>query len=88
MDFAITKISSKGQIVIPSYLRKNLVQGEELLIIKNKNQMILYRLKDMDKKFKEDLVFAQRTEKMLQKYKRGEFKHKSVKEFLIELEKC
>jgi AbrB family looped-hinge helix DNA binding protein len=87
MEMAITKISSKGQIVIPSHLRKNFIQGEELLIIKNKDQMILHRLKDMDKKFKEDLAFAKDTEKMLQKYKRGEFKHKSAKEFLKELEK-
>ena len=49
--------------------------------------MILHRLKDMDKKFKEDLAFAKETEKMLQKYERGEFKHKSAKEFLKELEK-
>ena len=87
MDVAITKISSKGQIVIPSHLRKNFTQGEELLIIKNKNQMVLHRLKDINKKFKEDLVFAKQTEKMLRKYERREFKHKSAKEFLKELNK-
>jgi len=87
MEISITKISSKGQIVIPSYLRKDFMQGEEFLIIKNKDQLVLHRLKDMNKKFKEDLVFAKQTEKMLQKYERGKFKHKSAKEFLKELEK-
>ena len=87
MEVAITKVSSKGQIVIPSHLRRNFTQGEELLIIKNKDQMVLHRLKDLDKKFKEDLAFAMRTEKMLRKYERGEFKHKSAKEFLKELNK-
>jgi AbrB family looped-hinge helix DNA binding protein len=87
MDVAITKISSKGQIVIPSNLRKDFIQGEELLIIKNKDQMVLHRLKDINKKFKEDLAFAKETEKMLHKYERGEFKHKSAKEFLKELNK-
>jgi bifunctional DNA-binding transcriptional regulator/antitoxin component of YhaV-PrlF toxin-antitoxin module len=87
MDVAVTKVSSKGQIVIPSHLRKDFVKGEELLIIKNKDQMVLHRLKDINKKFKEELAFAKETEKMLRKYERGEFKHKSAKEFLKELNK-
>jgi AbrB family looped-hinge helix DNA binding protein len=87
MDVAITKISSKGQIVIPAHLRKNFIQGEELLLIKNRDQVILQRLSDLDKKFKEDLAFALKTEKMLKKYERGQFKQKSAKEFLKELEK-
>ena len=87
MEIAITKISSKGQIVIPSHLRRNFTQGEELIIIKNKDQMVLHRLKDMNKKFREDLAFAKETEKMLRKYERGEFKHKSAKEFLKGLDK-
>ena len=87
MDVAITKISSKGQIVIPAHLRKGFSQGEELLIIKKRDQVILQRLKGLDKKFKEDLAFALRTEKMLKKYEYGEFKQKSAKGFLKELEK-
>lgn len=87
MEMAITKISSKGQIVIPSHLRRNFIQGEELLIIKNKDQIILHRLKNMKKEFKEDLAFAKETDKMLRKYERGEFKHKSAKEFIKELDK-
>lgn len=87
MEIAITKVSSKGQIVIPSNLRKNFAQGEELLIIKNKDQMVLHRLKDIGKKLKDDLKFAKQTEIMLRKYEQGEFKTKSAKEFLKELNK-
>ena len=87
VEIALTKISSKGQIVIPAHLRKNFAKGEELLIIKKRDQVILQRLTDIDKKFKEDLAFALKTEKMLKKYDRGEFKQKSAKEFLKELEK-
>lgn len=87
MEVALTKISSKGQIVIPAHLRKNFTQGEELLIIKNKDQIILHRLKDMDKKFKEDLTFAKETEAMLRKYEHGKFRNKTAEEFLKELEK-
>jgi AbrB family looped-hinge helix DNA binding protein len=87
VEIALTKISSKGQIVIPAHLRKSFAQGEELLIIKKKDQIILQRLTNIDKKFKEDLAFALKTEKMLKKYDRGQFKQKSAKEFLKELEK-
>ena len=82
----ITKLSSKGQIVIPSQLRKDFKIGEEILIIKKNDQMILQRLKNIDKKFKEELRFALRTEKALEKYERGNFKQKSPKDFLIEIE--
>ena len=87
MEIGITKISSRGQIVIPFDLRKSFSKGEELLIIKKNNKFILQPFKDIDKKFKQDLVFALKTEKMLKKYEKGEFKQKSAKEFLKELEK-
>ena len=87
VEVAITKLSSKGQIVIPSHLRKDFKIGEELLILKKDNQVILQRMKNIDKKFKEELKFALRTEKALTKYEKGEFKQKSAKEFLEELEK-
>ena len=61
MEVAITKLSSKGQIVIPSEMRKNTPIGEKLFIIKNRNQWILKRVKDIDKNFEDDLKFAKRT---------------------------
>ena len=86
IQIAITKLSSKGQIVIPNHLRKDFKIGEELLILKKDNQVILQRMKNIDKKFKEELKLALRTEKALEKYERGEFKQKSAKEFLKEIE--
>jgi len=82
MDVAITKISSKGQIVIPSDMRKNLSIREKLLIIKHKNQWILKRAKDIDKNFKEDIEFAQRTEEAFKQYEQGNFKKVDKKIFL------
>jgi bifunctional DNA-binding transcriptional regulator/antitoxin component of YhaV-PrlF toxin-antitoxin module len=35
MEVSIIRMSSKGQIVIPSSMRKDLSQGEELLIIRD-----------------------------------------------------
>ena len=85
VEYAITKLSSKGQIVIPSELRKDLKVGEQLLIIRKDNSVILKRLNDMKYKFKEDLQFALKTEQALQKYENGEYKKKNAKEFLEEL---
>jgi len=87
VEVAITKLSSKGQIVIPSHLRKDFKIGEELLILKNNDQMILQRIKNIDKKFKEELKLALRTEKAIEKYEKGQFKQKSAKEFLEDIEK-
>ncbi len=82
MDVAITKISSKGQIVIPSEMRKNLTIGEKLFIIKHRNQWLLKRVKDVDKNFKEDLEFAQRTEEAFKQYEKGNYKKMDKKDFL------
>ncbi|MFW6120954.1 MAG: AbrB/MazE/SpoVT family DNA-binding domain-containing protein [Petrotogales bacterium] len=87
MDVAITKISSKGQIVIPSHMRKNIPVGEKLFIIKNRNQWILKRVKDIDKNFEDDLKFAKRTEEAFKRYERGEFREVDGKKFLKMLEK-
>ena len=88
MDVAITKISSKGQVVIPLEMREDLKEGDKLLIIKNKNQIILKKASNLDKKLKEDLEFARRTEEAWKSYERGEFISKPVDEFLKDLEKC
>ena len=37
----ITKMSSKGQVVIPQDLRKGISDGDKLVVIRNKDQIIL-----------------------------------------------
>ncbi|MFH1592018.1 MAG: AbrB/MazE/SpoVT family DNA-binding domain-containing protein [Candidatus Woesearchaeota archaeon] len=71
MDVAITKISSKGQIVIPAEMRENLNEGEKLLIIKSNGQLIMKKASDLDKNLKEDLKFAKRTEEALRRIEKG-----------------
>lgn len=87
VEIAITKISSKGQVVIPKELRKDLKEGEKLVIIKNKNQLILKKAKDFDKKLEEDLEFARRTEEAWKAYDRGEFTEMDFDEFIEMLRK-
>jgi AbrB family looped-hinge helix DNA binding protein len=62
MQIAITRMSSKGQIVIPAEIREGIDVGDKFIIIKNGDRFILKRVKDLDENFKEDLEFAKRTE--------------------------
>lgn len=87
MDVAITKMSSKGQIVIPSEMRKGIHVGEKLVIIQSKDQLIMKRVSKLKKSLVEELEFARRTEEAWKSYDRGEFKSMGVKDFLKKLEK-
>ena len=87
IDIALTKMSSKGQVVIPIEMRKGIKEGEKLIIIKNKDQMILKKASDLDKKLKEELIFAKRTEEAWQRYEKGKFKEAKGEEFLKLIEK-
>jgi AbrB family looped-hinge helix DNA binding protein len=88
MDVAITKVSSKGQIVIPSSMRKDIDVGDQFLIIKEDNKFIMKKINELAKDLKQELVFAQRVEKAWNLYEKGKFKSASAKKFLEELEKC
>lgn len=87
MEIAITKMSSKGQVVIPADMRKDIPEGDKLVIIQNKDQLIMKKVSKLEKNLIEDLEFARRTEEAWKSYKRGEFKSMNDKDFLIELEK-
>jgi AbrB family looped-hinge helix DNA binding protein len=88
INVAITKLSSKGQIVIPSEMRDDFSKGEKLVIIKSGKQLILKKVSDLGKNFEEDLAFAKKTEEAWQSYESGEFVSLPADKFLEELEKC
>ena len=87
MEIAITKLSSKGQVVIPSELREGMKEGDKLIVIKNDHQLILKKATELDKQLKEDLEFARRTEEALKRYERGQFKRMDFDEFISEMKK-
>ena len=87
MNIEITRMSSKGQIVIPKKMRKGIEEGEKLVMIQNGSQIILKRAKDLDKNFEEDLEFARRTEEAWKRYEKGEFIEMDYDEFLKEARK-
>ena len=87
-ELDITRMSSKGQIVIPVEMRKDFSEGEKFVVMKAGKQLILKTLAAFDKNIEEDLEFARRTEEAWKSYGRGEFKSMPVDDFLDELEKC
>lgn len=86
-EIDITRMSSKGQIVIPAGLRKGIRTGQKLVVIRSRDQLILKKADSFDKNLAEDLRFAEKTEKAWQEYRKGRFITKRGDEFLAELEK-
>jgi len=87
MEIGITRMSSKGQIVIPREMRSKIKEGEKLLVFSSDGNIILKRATKMDEQFQEDLEFARRTEEAWKQHDRGEFIEYSEEEFLKKLEK-
>ena len=83
----ITRISSKGQIVIPKDMRAGFKEGEKLLIIKDKDRLILKKVTSTDENFKEDLEFAKRTEEALKRIEAGEGITMEFDDFIEEMKK-
>jgi len=87
VNMNLIKMSSKGQIVIPSDMRKDLNEGEKFVIIKDADRFILKKAESLTEKMKEDLEFARRTEEALHAWGKGEFTSYSKEEFLERLDK-
>lgn len=88
MEYAIAKVSTKGQIVIPSALREDIHDGDEFLMIKDDSRIVLKSMKSLAVKLKEDIIFGERVEKAWKEYDKGKFETKTRDEFLKELRKC
>jgi AbrB family looped-hinge helix DNA binding protein len=73
MDVAITKMSSKGQVVIPAGMRKGISEGEKLLIIQNKDQLIMKKATKLDNNLKEDLELAKKTDEAWKRIEEGDY---------------
>lgn len=83
----ITRISSKGQVVIPLDIRKGMNEGDKLVVIRNGDQIILKKVDAFSKNLEEDLEFARRTEEAWKEFEKGKFITKSKEDFLAELAK-
>jgi AbrB family looped-hinge helix DNA binding protein len=85
MDVAITKMSSKGQVVIPASMRTDLPEGERILIIREGDRIILKPLSDLEPALRDDILFAEETEAAFEEYHKGTFVRKKEGEFIDEM---
>ncbi len=86
-NISITKMSSKGQIVIPQEMRGDLKEGDKIIVIKNDKQMILKKMEEFEKNIEEDLEFAKRTEEAWKQIEKGECTRMDFDEFVKETRK-
>lgn len=84
VEIAITKMGSKGRIDIPKEMIEGIKEGENIIIIKNKDQIILKKAESIAKNLEEDLIFAKRTEEALKKYEKRRFTEMDFEEFMEE----
>ena len=87
MEVAITKMSSKGQVVIPAEMRKDIQEGEKLIIIQNKGQLIMKKASELDKNMAEDLEFAKRTDEAWKRIEEGKGIKMDFDKFINEMKK-
>ncbi len=87
MDVAITKMSSKGQVVIPTEMRNDIREGDKILIIKNNDQIIMKKASKLDTALKQDLEFAKKTEEAWKRIEEGKGIKMDLDEFLNEMRK-
>lgn len=87
MQIDTSKMSSKGQIVIPISMRKDLKEGDKIIFIKDKKNIILKKASDIDKQLEEDLEFARRTEEAYKRIESGKGITLEFDEFIKEMKK-
>lgn len=70
----ITRLSTKGQVVIPLEMRKGLKEGYKLLVIKNEETIILRKAGSLEKKFVKDFENAKKIKASIEKHEKTEVK--------------
>ena len=87
INLDVTKISSKGQIVIPVSTRKNLKEGDNLIVMMEDDRIVLRKIDSLTEKMRDDLEFAKRTEEAWRKIESGKGITMDFDNFLKELKK-
>ena len=87
MDVAITKMSSKGQVVIPTEMRTDINEGDKILIIQNDGQLVMKKASKLDNNLKEDLEFARKTDEAWKRIEKGKGIKMGFDDFVDEMKK-
>jgi AbrB family looped-hinge helix DNA binding protein len=82
-----TKVSSKGQVLIPKKMRNKFKEGCDIFIIEKDNELILRNLKDLEEDIKEELEFNLRTNEARERIENGQFKEMDFDDFVNHLRK-
>jgi len=83
----VARMSSKGQIVIPIEMRGDLKEGEEFLIIKDSDRIILKKVEKISEQLRDDLEFAKRTEEAYKRIESGRGIKMNFDDFIEEMKK-
>ena len=73
MEIGTTKLSSKGQIIIPKSMRDKFNPGDKLVVMSKDGRLIIKKADKLDENFSEDLEFAKRTEEAYKRVEKGEY---------------
>jgi AbrB family looped-hinge helix DNA binding protein len=87
MGVAITRMSSKGQVVIPAEMRAGILEGEKLLLIQSNQHIIMKKASDMDKNVAEDIEFAKKTEEAWKRIEEGKGVKMNFDDFMEKMKK-
>ena len=85
MEIAITKMSSKGQIIIPVEMRKGIEKGDKIIVIQNDKQIILEKADKLSEALVEDLEFAKKTKEAIKRMKAGKGHRMDFDDFIKEM---
>jgi bifunctional DNA-binding transcriptional regulator/antitoxin component of YhaV-PrlF toxin-antitoxin module len=85
MNIAMTKMSSRGQVVIPLSMRNDISEGEMLIVIEDKGDWLIKKASKASLKFKEDMKVARRVEEAYKRIEQGDCKTMSSEDFLKEI---
>lgn len=89
MEIGTTKLSSKGQIVIPKEMRKNFKEGDNLLILEDSDCIIIKKPSSLSKTFLDDLAVAKDSDRLIEEFEKHPEKYKAFtkEEFFEEMDK-
>ena len=73
MTIGMTKLSSRGQIVIPQEMRKNFNEGDNFIVVIENNKIILTNESDVEASILEDLEFENRIREAEKRMDSGEY---------------
>ena len=86
MEIELTKVSSKGQVVIPQRVREKLrIREGETLAVSAEDDLVV--LKKVSNPFEEDLETIEEIKEAWKEIEAGKYKKLSSEEFLKEIEK-